>query len=114
MNGAIDARVLAGLEETMGGREGLREIIDLYLEEAGPRIQQLLVAARSADPGALNRIAHTLKSTSATLGATPLSNACRDLEALARAGPVPDAVARAETIRFLFTEVQVALRAKIS
>ena len=51
---------------------------------AGRSRAGLLAAATDHDCGAIVRPAHTLKSTSATLGAMRLSAICREIEAAGR------------------------------
>jgi HPt (histidine-containing phosphotransfer) domain-containing protein len=78
---AVDHRVLAALSQATGDDPAfLAELIDTYLADA----PALLVAMRDAlgarEAGRLRRAAHTLKSTSATLGAHRLADLCRHLE----------------------------------
>jgi HPt (histidine-containing phosphotransfer) domain-containing protein len=57
--------------------------------------------------------AHTLKSSSAMLGATTLSARCAELERLSRAGPVvPDALSRVAAIEALYGAAALALKAE--
>ncbi|MBD1868355.1 response regulator [Cyanobacteria bacterium FACHB-471] len=79
---AIDLKVLQELQAI--GREQNRdvlfEIIDIYLEDA-PRLLRAMREAGTADlPSALQQAAHTLKSTSAAVGATHLADICQRLE----------------------------------
>jgi signal transduction histidine kinase/DNA-binding response OmpR family regulator len=79
---AIDLRVLQELQ-AIGreqNRDSLFEIIDIYLEDA-PRLLQTMREAGNADhPSTLQQAAHTLKSTSAAVGATHLADICQKLE----------------------------------
>jgi signal transduction histidine kinase/CheY-like chemotaxis protein/HPt (histidine-containing phosphotransfer) domain-containing protein len=107
----LDLRVLNELREVLGGE--VDKIIAVYLEDAPRLIAQMERAAVNIDPIALRVAAHTLKSSSANVGAMTLSNAARDLEHAARDGTMTQpgpAVARIVTE---FAQVRVALRAML-
>ena len=92
---AVDPAAFAHLLEITGDDlEFVDELIDTYLEDAAAQIAAMTAAAAANDAAAMERPAHTLKSSSANVGAIALSEACRTLEADGRAGSVPDAVAR--------------------
>lgn len=59
------------------------EVIESYLEEVPQLLSECKKAISQGDNVRVQRLAHTLKSTSATLGATELSQACSDLEQVA-------------------------------
>ncbi|MCX7171860.1 MAG: response regulator, partial [Proteobacteria bacterium] len=81
----------------LGGETLLRKIIGLYLDSAQPLLQSLRTALEDNDPEAARRAAHTLKSSSANLGASRLGQLCSAIEADARAGNCqPDAIAPIE------------------
>ena len=82
------------LEITGDDLEFVDDLIDTYFEDATAQIAAMGAAAAADDAAAMVRPAHTLKSSSANVGASALAEACRTLEADARAGSVPDAVAR--------------------
>ena len=90
----LDPAALEGLRE-IGGDEFLRDLVDTFLADA----PSLLAALRGSDADEVRRCAHTLKSNAATFGATRLSELCRELELLAKAGDlagVPDLADRIE------------------
>jgi HPt (histidine-containing phosphotransfer) domain-containing protein len=84
----IDRKVHDGIRALEGeGNRGLLErIINLYLTEAPRLVEGVLSAAEKGDTETLLRGVHTLKSSSANVGATGLSDLCRKVEATARAG----------------------------
>jgi HPt (histidine-containing phosphotransfer) domain-containing protein len=88
----------------------LRQVITTFLESTPRFLGGLRDAASRGDAAGMQRVAHTLKSTSAMLGATALSAQCAELERLSRAGTVPDAVARAAAIDALYDAVTLALK----
>ena len=108
---AIDPVAFARLAEITGDDPAfLSELVDTYLEDGAIQVEALRTAAASGDVAALVRPAHTLKSSSASIGAMTLAEDCRSLEADARADLVTDAAARADTIAAGFDAVRTALR----
>ena len=85
------------LTATMGGAF-IAELIDTFGEDARELITALRRALAETDLDAFRRAAHSLKSTSETLGAVRLAAAARELEAMARAGSVEGARARLERL----------------
>jgi HPt (histidine-containing phosphotransfer) domain-containing protein len=63
---------------------------------------------------ALRQAAHSLKSSSASLGATTLAERCRALEAEARAGACPEPGAELEALESEFHEVRLDLEAELT
>lgn len=110
----IDDAIVASLFE-LGGAEdpGLfRELVDLYLADTPRLLSALEECLNSGDGSGLERAAHTLKSSSANMGAARLSSLCKDLEAHARSHQfeeVPSLVAEA---RKVFGKVAGALKSK--
>jgi HPt (histidine-containing phosphotransfer) domain-containing protein len=81
---ALDAGIVGDLLDTMGGEFG--DLVRVYLEDAPQRVSELVVAAETGDAAAQVSAAHTLKSSSANIGATELSELARRIEHAARAG----------------------------
>ena len=104
----LDQRVLAELREVLGSE--VDKIIAVYLEDAPRLIAQLERAAVNIDPIALRVTAHTLKSSSANVGAMTLSDAARDLEHAARDGTMTQPGPAVARIVSEFAQVRVALR----
>jgi HPt (histidine-containing phosphotransfer) domain-containing protein len=87
------------------------DLIDLFLADA-PQLLARLKAAVTGDSADLAyRAAHTLKSTSANLGARALVTHCEALEALARRGQLADGAERVRQIEVVYPEVARALQA---
>jgi len=83
----LDQGVLAELRESTGDdEEFVRELVEAYVGEATGYLDAMTAAATAADPAAMVRPAHTLKSASATMGAMRLSVICRGLEEAGRDG----------------------------
>ena len=107
----LNAGVLDELREVLGSE--VDKIIAVYLEDAPRLIAQLERAAVSGDPIALRVAAHTLKSSSANVGATTLSDAARDLEHGARDGTLTQPANAVARIVGEFAQVRAALQAKL-
>ena len=107
----LNAAVLDDLRDVLGGE--VDRIIALYLEDAPRLIAQLERAVVGNDPIALRVAAHTLKSSSANVGATTLSDAARDLEHGARDGTLAKPEALVARIVGEFARVRTALQAKL-
>lgn len=78
----LNPKIIEGLRDV----EALDEVIDIYLETAPQLLRGISVALSNADPLALRRSAHSLKSISGTLGAFRLFELCEELEIMGRMG----------------------------
>jgi HPt (histidine-containing phosphotransfer) domain-containing protein len=88
----LDASVLAELSASVGDdRDFVNELIEAYLADAPAQIAAIHGAAAAGDAGALVRPAHTLKSSSATVGAQQLAARSRRLEFAGREERLDDA-----------------------
>jgi HPt (histidine-containing phosphotransfer) domain-containing protein len=64
----------------------LTELIEIYLEESPTLLQALNTAIVQSDATAIKQAAHTLKSSSASLGAIRFSQLCQELEMMGSDG----------------------------
>lgn len=112
----LDAQALARLRELdPDGRLGVVQRVLTAFENSVQRMlvqlqaqRALLDAQTPADPQLVSSLAHTLKSSSASVGALSLSRACADVEARLRKG---DTSAMHLDISRLISEGQSALLA---
>jgi HPt (histidine-containing phosphotransfer) domain-containing protein len=83
----IDERVLESIRSLRqeGSPDLLANVVALYLESSGALLEALRKGVRNTDAKTVQRTAHSLKSSSANVGATRLADLFRDLEAMARA-----------------------------
>jgi len=86
-------------------------IVTTFLQSTPGLLATLRSAAGKGDAAEVRRAAHTLKSSSAMLGARALSAACAELERLSRLGDVGDAAARVAALDVLYADVRSALQA---
>jgi HPt (histidine-containing phosphotransfer) domain-containing protein len=81
----LDLAVVAELRASTGDdAEFMAELVEAYVSEGAENLEGILAAAAAADPTAIVRPAHSLKSTSASLGAMRLSAICRAIEEAGR------------------------------
>ncbi len=84
------------------GEAGLRELIDLFLEDALQLVSAVVVAQQHTDAAGMIRAVHALRSPGASLGAKALADLCRRVEETLR---TPAAVWPQEPIDALLIEV---------
>jgi PAS domain S-box-containing protein len=104
---AIDSAVLEDFRAVMG--EAALELIGLFLGDASKLLAGLREAAARGEAEELQRAAHTLKSSSASLGAMVLSTLCRELEAMGRAGTLEGAAEKVSQVEAEYQRVKAVL-----
>ena len=83
----LDAKVLVALaSQHSGGNALLMRVASVFKKDAGKQLESLQRAWATGDIDTATRAAHTLKSSSATLGAMRLSVHCHKLESALRTG----------------------------
>lgn len=87
----------------------LTRIVSLFQSETPTAIASLHSALESGDLPTERFAAHSLKSTSACLGAQAWSDQCRDPERAARDGNFPACVALADSLEDSYEQVAEAL-----
>jgi HPt (histidine-containing phosphotransfer) domain-containing protein len=108
----LDPTAIDRLSEMTGGDpEFIRELIATYLEDAEVQLAAMRTAVDASSAEDLVRPAHSLKSNSASMGATDLAEMCRSLEADARAGQLDGTPERVAAAASEFERVRVALTA---
>lgn len=109
----LDAAVLQGLKDLGGDDDpGLfLELIDLFLQDAPQRMQEIERGLAQDELPVLERAAHTLKSSSANIGAMTLSSLCRQMEEQARKHEKAGLAELYASSRSLWTRVEAALNA---
>ena len=108
----LDRSALAELNVLGGGDpEFVRELVRLFGEQAPRYIEVARVALDVDDLQAVAKAAHTMKSSSGYLGARRVSELCKQLEQLARAG---DKLAVSRAIEALTAEYDGARHALLA
>ncbi len=94
---AVDRTKLDAVRETLG--DEFDDLLDIYLHTAEDMLKMILTALKATDLKEVERLFHSLKSSSASIGAMPMSEMSREMEAKIRAGDtsgVKDAVREME------------------
>ena len=95
----LDPQALERLRELDPGGQSklLARVVDAFSTSVSRLLPQINKALDAGDLSAIHHVAHTLKSSSASIGATHLSRLCAEIEETARAGRsdgLPDLIAR--------------------
>jgi PAS domain S-box-containing protein len=104
---------LAALQSE-GDPDIVKELVDIFEREAGPRFERLAAAAAAADPDALMREAHGLKGTAASIGAKRLAALAKELEDRGRGGLAAGAAERVEALREAYRSAAAVFRVRAS
>jgi HPt (histidine-containing phosphotransfer) domain-containing protein len=101
------------LELVGGDREFLAELVATYKVDGAERIAEMRSALAAGAAPDLQRAAHTLKGSSATLGAAALAESCRAVEHAARDGDLGGLDQRIDDIAGAFDGAVVALERRV-
>jgi HPt (histidine-containing phosphotransfer) domain-containing protein len=99
----VDMAQMERLNE-WGGPELQRKMIELFLEHATERLDQIREGVSSRNSGMAETGAHTLKSSAGNVGATRVQMLAKDAEALAETG-------RLEELQNLLPSIEEEFRA---
>ncbi len=112
---AIDQSVLANLKELQeeGEPDIVEEVGGLFLKHAPEKIAAIERAAAEKNAKALQVSAHSLKSSSAYVGAMGLSAMSRDLEMMGRSGSLEGVKGKIEAMTAEYSRVKAALEKDI-
>ncbi|MGK7874797.1 MAG: response regulator [Xenococcaceae cyanobacterium] len=108
----LDPTTFQELTEILDEDEILAKVIDSYLEDAPKLLQAIATAVAQGDAKVLEDAAHTLKSTSATFGATNLHQFCWELERIGRSGTLTASAEMVSQVETEYEKVKVALLQK--
>ena len=103
----FDPDRLAGLLH--GDAEKIERFSRKYIESAGSTVEQIVAGGDRQDWAAVGRHAHSLKSSSATVGATGLANACQELESACTHGDIATARRLTDSLPTMFARARSAL-----
>lgn len=85
----IDSQVFNALKEEVGA-DFMGEMVEIYCDDTRQQIELLQSALAQGDVGTFTRAAHSLKSTSLSLGALAFGSLARELEMLGRSGSLAE------------------------
>jgi signal transduction histidine kinase/DNA-binding NarL/FixJ family response regulator len=111
----LDPEALAALSalQRPGMQNLLQSVCSTYLVEAPQLLAQLHGAAQVGNLALLKEAAHSLKSSSAQLGASQLAGLCRAVEEAVRYGTLADPLQQAQAIEAEFAAVRQAVQALV-
>jgi PAS domain S-box-containing protein len=104
----IDESVHAGVRDLLG--DEFAGLIDAYLEDTEQFVREMHEACERDDCGAIEVPAHSMKSSSANIGAMRLSAMARELEEQIRSGDPVDAEGQVRALADEFERVSQALK----
>jgi HPt (histidine-containing phosphotransfer) domain-containing protein len=108
----LDEAVVEELRTSVGDDEAfIIDLVETYVTEGATNLDDILAAAAAGDPVALVRPAHTLKSSSASLGAMRLSAIARGIEEAGRDGVLDGLADDADLARTTWLETLAAFTA---
>jgi PAS domain S-box-containing protein len=106
----LDAEALARLRELdpKGENKLLERVLKAFETSVARLMPQLKDSQRLGDRTGIRHVAHTLKSSSASIGAIKLSQQCADIETMIRLEKIEDLDARVDAMS---AEVEIVLQA---
>ena len=113
---SLDENVLAALRQLQDSGEPyiLEELIGLYLEDTPAQLVALRAAVEAGRADTVKTIAHTLKGSSASMGAARMTAGCSELEGVGASGDLHKAPGLLNRLEEEFGRVRAALEAKIA
>ncbi|MBW4574787.1 MAG: response regulator [Aphanothece sp. CMT-3BRIN-NPC111] len=108
---AIDFTILQSFSKTVGKNASsiVAQLITCYLEDSPQLLQEIKKGLMHNELTVVKQASHSLKSTSAAIGATNLAQLSKELEALIIAGTVQDALEKVQRIEAEYEMVKSAL-----
>lgn len=109
---SIDPAAIKALQElNPDDNSFLRDLIQIYLEDAPRRLKEIEEALARGDARQLVAAAHSLKGSSANFGAASLRSRCEQLESLGRRESLEPATAELPGLREELERVRAELEA---
>ncbi len=107
--------MLAGLRELQvkGDPDIIAEVGGLFIKHSPSKISAILQAAESGDAKGLQIAAHSLKSSSAYIGAMRLSALSKELEQMGRSNAMNGVKDKAKMLEAEYMRVMTALKTEI-
>ncbi len=106
--------LLSGLRALELAGADVRELVELFLQDASAQMTAIRAAVERQDARALERLLHTLKGSSALMGAASMAACCGELMTNARSGPSSRASGILVRLETEFERIQQSLRTYLS
>lgn len=112
----LDPVIVGGLISMVRPEGGIdaNAIVEMFLQAAPPRLEELRAAVGDKDPAAIAAIAHGLRGSGASFGARRLALRCEQIEAVAAAAGTAELQALLAEAELEFTLAEQALRKQFS
>ncbi|MHB8118176.1 MAG: Hpt domain-containing protein [Methanothrix sp.] len=112
----IDRSVLASLRELQdeGDPDIIAEVGGLFIKHSPEKVNAIMQSVESEDAKGLLIAAHSLKSSSAYVGAMRLSALAKELELMGRSNSLEGARELAQRLKTEFTQVMTVLEVEIN
>src|SRR3954454_15559292 len=108
----LDPAVLDELRDSLAGdEECIADLVATYVNEGSGHLNEMQTAAAAGDAAGIVRPAHTLKSSSAALGAMRLSQIAREIEFAGREGDASGLLERVAAASSAWDETMAAMAA---
>lgn len=91
--------------------EFVKELIDAYLDDSPVLINEMKTALQDNDAATFRRAAHTLKSSSASLGVLALSEISKELEQIGKAEILDQVDGKLDQLISIFEQAERELKA---
>jgi HPt (histidine-containing phosphotransfer) domain-containing protein len=104
----IDPTTIAELKATVGA-DFIGELIDAYLDDTPRLIADLELQLAKQDAVGFGRIAHSIKSSSASLGALSFAALAKELEMIGKEGNLVGVEPRVKRLATEYTRVKSSL-----
>lgn len=103
----IDSTVLEGLKEIMGDSFGL--LISTFIDDTGKLVHSLSELHKQNDIEVFTRNAHSIKSSSANLGALQLSSMAAELESQGKSGDISSTIEKINELEENFKQACIEI-----
>lgn len=111
----LDPHAIAALRELNPGDDSfLRDLIQIFLEDAPLRLAEIEESLTRGDSRKLTIAAHSLKGSSANFGAEQFRNRCEEIEHSGRLGELDAVPARLPALKEEYARVAAELRSLLT
>jgi len=112
----IDRSILASLRELQdeGDPDIVAEVGGLFIKHSPDKVNAILQSVENGDANGLHMAAHSLKSSSAYVGAMRLSALAKELEMMGRSNSLVGASELAQRLKTEFMQVMKVLEEEIN
>ena len=111
----LDQSVLASIRELQdaGDPDIVAEVGGLFIKHSPEKVDAIMQSVEKDDAKGLQLAAHSMKSSSAYIGAMRLSTLAKELEMMGRSNSLNGAKEKAQMLKDEFSLVMEAIRAEI-